>query len=170
MVESKKRVFKPKLETTLSKKPEERFQSASDLTEALTQVGSSVRAHFDNTMRLLKRARRDDTSMGALVLIVLIFLSLVSIVIFLSVKTFPVDQSMRVQLIEEKRNDPVAWAGMAQELEQKGDLIDAERAYRKAIQLKPDYKPAWLGLGKILEKQGKGTDAKAAFEQADELK
>ncbi len=155
---------------TLSKKPEERFQSASDLTEALTQVGSSVRAHFDNTMRLLKRARRDDTSMGALVLIVLIFLSLVSIVIFLSVKTFPVDQSMRVQLIEEKRNDPVAWAGMAQELEQKGDLIDAERAYRKAIQLKPDYKPAWLGLGKILEKQGKGTDAKAAFEQADELK
>lgn len=154
---------------TLSKKPEERFQSASDLAEALTQDGSSVRAHFDSTMRLLKRARRDDTSMGALVLIVLIFLSLVSIIIFLSVKTFRVDQSMKVQLIEEKRNDPVAWAGMAQELEQKGDLIDAERAYRKAIQLKPDYKPAWLGLGKILEKQGKGTDAKAAFRRADEL-
>jgi cytochrome c-type biogenesis protein CcmH/NrfG len=76
---------------------------------------------------------------------------------------------MKVQLIEEKRNDPVAWAGMAQELEQKGDLIDAEHAYRKAFQLKPDYKPAWLGLGKILEKTGKGTDAKAAFRRADEL-
>lgn len=156
---------------SLSKKPEERFQSASALTEALTQDGSSVRAHFDSTMRLLKRARRDDTSMGALVLIVLIFLSLVSIIIFLSVKTFRFeDQSMKVQLIEEKRNDPVAWAGMAHELEQKGDFIDAERAYRKAIQLKPDYKPAWLGLGKILKKQGKSTDAEAAFRRADELK
>jgi serine/threonine protein kinase len=156
---------------SLSKNPEERFQSASDLTEALTQDGSSIRAHFDSTMRLLKRARRDDTSMGALVLIMLIFLSLVSIIIFLSVKTFRFeDQSMKVQLIEEKRNDPVAWAGMAHELEQKGDFVNAERAYRKAIQLKPDYKPAWLGLGKILEKQGKSTDADAAFRRADELK
>jgi serine/threonine protein kinase len=71
---------------SLSKKPEERFQSASDLKEALTQDSSSLRAHFDSTMRLLKRARRDDTSMGALVLIVLIFLSLVSTITFLSLK------------------------------------------------------------------------------------
>lgn len=161
---------------SLSKKPGERFQSASDLAEALTQDGSSLRAHFDSTMRLLKRARRDDTSMGALVLIMLIFLSLVSIIIFMSVKTLRLedhvreDHSMKVQLIEEKRNDPVAWAGMAQELEHKGDLIDAERAYRKAIQLKPDYKPAWQGLGKILKKQGRTVDAEAAFTRADELK
>jgi len=77
---------------------------------------------------------------------------------------------MKVQLVAEKRNDAVAWAGMAQELEQKGEFVYAERAYRKAIQLKPDYKPAWLGLGKILEKQGKSTDAAAAFMRADELK
>lgn len=160
---------------SLSKKPEERFQSPSELKEALTQDRSSVRAHFDSTLRLLKRARRDDTSMGALVLIVLIFLILVGTISLLTLKLHHENQAhhgnqtMKVQLIEEKRNDPVAWAGMAQELEQKGDLIDAERAYRKAIQLKPDYKPAWLGLGKILEKQGKGTDAKAAFRQADEL-
>ncbi len=156
---------------SLSKKPEERFQCASDLAEALTQDGSSLQAHFDSTMRLLKRARGDDTSMGALVLVMLIFLSLVSIIIFMSVKTFRFeDQSMKVQLIEEKRNDPVAWQGMAQELEQKGDLIDAERAYRKAIQLKPDCKPAWQGLGKILKRQGRTVDAEAAFSRADELK
>lgn len=80
------------------------------------------------------------------------------------------NQALKVQRIAEKRNDPVAWAGMAHELEQKGDLIDAERAYRKAIQLKPDYKHAWLGLAKILKKQGQRTDAEAAFRRADELK
>lgn len=156
---------------SLSKKPQERFQSASDLTEALTQDGSSLRAHFLSTMHLLKRARRDDTSMGALVLIVLIFLSLVSAIIFLSVKTFRFEnQSMKVQLIAEKRNDPVAWVGIAYELEQKGDLVDAERALRKAIQIKPDYKPAWLGLAKVLQKQNKRQDAQVALQHAAGLK
>jgi len=156
---------------SLSKKPQERFQSASDLTEALTQDGSSLRAHFLSTMHLLKRARRDDTSMGALVLIVLIFLSLVSAIIFLSVKTFRFEnQSMKVQLIAEKRNDPVAWVGIAYELEQKGDLVDAERALRKAIQIRPDYKPAWLGLAKVLQKQNKRQDAQVALQHAAGLK
>ncbi len=103
------------------------------------------------------------------VLVVLTFSILLAGGIFQSLKASRLDQSMKTQLIANKRNDPVAWAGMAQELEQKGDLIDAERAYRKAIQLKPDYKHAWLGLGKILEKQGKGTDAKAVLRRADEL-
>ncbi len=155
---------------SLSKKPEERFQSASDLRQALTNEGSSLMAHFDSTMRLVKRARRDDTSMGALVLIMLIFLSLVSTIIFLSVKPQRENQAMHVQLIAEKGNDPVAWVGIAYELEQKGDLIDAERAYRKATQLKPDYKDAWLKLGYLLKKQGNSIDAEAAFRRADELK
>ncbi len=77
---------------------------------------------------------------------------------------------MKVQLFAAKLNDHVAWCGIAYELEQKGALNDAERAYRKAIQLKPDYKHAWMGLGTILEKQGKSADARAAFRRADELK
>lgn len=94
---------------------------------------------------------------------------IVAVMAFVLVYAYMPNQALKVQRIAEKRNDPFAWAGMAQELEEKGDLIDAERAYRKAIQLKADYKSAWLGLGRILVKQGKGTDAKAAFRRADEL-
>ena len=111
--------------------------------------------------------------MGALVLIVLIFSTLTVGGIFLSLKAFRLqseNKTMKTQLIAEKRNDPVAWVGIAHELEQKGDLIDAERACRKAIQLKPDYKDAWMKLGNLLKKQGKSTDAKTAFRRADELK
>ena len=103
------------------------------------------------------------------VLAAVVIIVAVVVMAFVLVYAYRPTQALKVQRIAEKRNDPVAWAGMAQELEQKGDLINAERAYRKAIQLKPDYKPAWLGLGEILEKQGKGTDAKAAFTRADEL-
>lgn len=55
-------------------------------------------------------------------------------------------------------------------LKRKGDLIDAERAFRKAIHLKPDYKLAWPSLAKILKKQDINTDAEAAFRRAAELK
>ncbi len=92
------------------------------------------------------------------------------VITFLSVKPQLENQAMKVQLIAEKRNNPVAWLGMANELEQNGDLIDAERACRKAIQLKADYKDAWLKLGNLLKKQGKNTDAAAAFRRVDELK
>jgi|GEM_PF-5119625 len=99
------------------------------------------------------------------VLVIVLFLVVASMLVYAYIP----NQSKKVQLIAQRRNDPVAWQGMAQELEQKGDFINAERAYRKAIQLKPDYKPAWLGLGEILKKQGRTVDAEAAFRRADEL-
>lgn len=113
---------------------------------------------------------KKDKKAAAFVIIVLIFLSLTGVLTFLIVKPHRENQAMKVQLIAEKRNDPVAWVVMAHELEQKGDFVDAERAYRKAIQLKPDYKDAWLKLGNLLKKQGKSTDAEVAFRRADELK
>ncbi|HEY9787524.1 MAG TPA: protein kinase [Candidatus Obscuribacterales bacterium] len=79
-------------------------------------------------------------------------------------------QRLKAELIAEKRNDPIAWLGIAHELEQKGDLVDAERAFRRSIQLKPDYKPAWLGLADILKKQRRTKDAEAALRRANELK
>ncbi|HEY9681963.1 MAG TPA: tetratricopeptide repeat protein [Oculatellaceae cyanobacterium] len=120
----------------------------------------------DNVWALFMRGnfRNKAAVYGALVMIVSL-LVMASVLVYAYIP----NHSMKVQLIAEKRNNPVAWAGMAHELEQKGDLIDAERAYRKAIQLKPDYKPAWLGLGEILEKQGQSADAEAAFKRAAEL-
>ncbi len=47
---------------SLSTKPEERFQAARDLTEALAKEGYSPRAHFESKMRLLKRARRNNNA------------------------------------------------------------------------------------------------------------
>ena len=78
--------------------------------------------------------------------------------------------SLKTEPIAEKRNDPIAWIEIAHKLEAGGVIVDAERALRKAIQLKPDYKPAWLDLVRVLQKQGRVKDAEAAQMHANQLK
>ncbi|HEX7086475.1 MAG TPA: tetratricopeptide repeat protein [Vicinamibacterales bacterium] len=49
---------------------------------------------------------------------------------------------------------------------QKQEWAQAEAAYRKAVEIKPDYAEAWTGLSNVLNQQGKADEALAASEKA----
>jgi len=49
---------------------------------------------------------------------------------------------------------------------QKQEWAKAEAAYRKAVEIKPDYAEAWTGLSNVLNQQGKTEEALAASEKA----
>ncbi len=49
---------------------------------------------------------------------------------------------------------------------QKKEWAQAEAAYRKAVEIKPDYAEAWTGLSNVLNQQGKADEALAASEKA----
>jgi len=156
-----------------------RFQTMSDLQAAIQNVGSNNRTNVSMLDRLKlfqktsRSGRKEKRLVAAFVLIGLIIGTCIVAFLGLTTHRYLWDrrevQQMKTKLIAEKRNDPLAWVGIAHELEQKGDLIDAERAYRKAIKLKPDYKPAWIGLANLLQKQGKKQDAQAALRHAADL-
>ncbi|MGH2505968.1 MAG: serine/threonine protein kinase [Ktedonobacteraceae bacterium] len=50
----------------------------------------------------------------------------------------------------------------------KSDPVGAERAFRKALRLKPGYRRAWMGLATALQQQGKHKESEVAIRQADE--
>jgi tetratricopeptide (TPR) repeat protein len=52
---------------------------------------------------------------------------------------------------------------------QKKDWPQAEAAYRKAVELRPEYAEAWNGLANVLNAQGKADEALAASEKASSL-
>jgi tetratricopeptide (TPR) repeat protein len=49
---------------------------------------------------------------------------------------------------------------------QEKEWAEAEAAYRKAVEIKPDYAEAWTGLSNVLNAQGKADEALAASEKA----
>jgi tetratricopeptide (TPR) repeat protein len=50
-----------------------------------------------------------------------------------------------------------------------GDLAAAERLFRQAITIHPDYGPAWKGLATVLRLTGRSDEAQAAARQAQRL-
>jgi tetratricopeptide (TPR) repeat protein len=50
------------------------------------------------------------------------------------------------------------YQGLGWAYEQKNDLPSAERNYRKALELRPDYKPAQQGLASVQAKQKQRTE------------
>ena len=59
---------------------------------------------------------------------------------------------------------------MASALEALGDLDNAIKAYRKTIQLKPDFAEAYNNLGTTLQRRGKLNEAIEAYKMAIETK
>ncbi|MCW1924495.1 tetratricopeptide repeat protein [Luteolibacter arcticus] len=59
------------------------------------------------------------------------------------------------------------WYNLTDSLEESGRYIEAEQAYRKAIEIAPDYAPPWNGLGILLaSKLRRNDEAEAAFREA----
>ncbi|MGI8502704.1 MAG: tetratricopeptide repeat protein, partial [Hassallia sp.] len=50
-------------------------------------------------------------------------------------------------------------------LYEQGDLKGAEAAFRKAIELQPNFAKAYIGLGNTLDDQGKPTEAIAQYKK-----
>ncbi len=161
---------------SLEKSLKRRYQGALELEEALlnTQVRNSNLSTYLRTEWAIMR--RQPNELRKSLMFVCLMLPFLLIIFCLSLASDAQrekilslkQQSMKAQLMAEKSNDPAAWIGIASELEQKGDLIDAERAFRKSIQLKSNNKQAWLGLATVLQKQGRTKEAEAAKKQASE--
>ena len=69
-----------------------------------------------------------------------------------------------------KQADPLTHINLGSALDNKRKFAEAEAAFRKAIELKPDYAAAYNNLGNALREQKKLAEAEAAFRKAIELK
>lgn len=65
----------------------------------------------------------------------------------------------------DERDDPASWFQQGAALEHVAPG-DAEDAYRRALELAPDYVDAWLNLGCLLCDQGRLADAIAQYREA----
>lgn len=68
--------------------------------------------------------------------------------------------------IEVTSGNYIAHNNLANHLVRRGDLSSAERHYREAIRLKPNFESAYLGLGALLAAQQKDAEALAEFKKA----
>ena len=66
-------------------------------------------------------------------------------------------------------NDPDSYINLGNTYKELGNLKGAEKNYRVAIDLKPDYAQAFSNLGNILYDLGKFEQALINFEKALEL-
>ena len=73
-------------------------------------------------------------------------------------------------LLNKGFNDPQLFANYGDILKGIGKLKNAELAYQKAIELKPDFAEFHFNLGSILKDLGKLKDAELSFRKAIELK
>jgi protein O-mannosyl-transferase len=72
--------------------------------------------------------------------------------------------------LEATPNSPTLFYNLGYSLREKGDLPQAEEAYRHAIQLQPHYQQAFSSLGDVYARQGKSTHAELAYREALALK
>ncbi len=68
--------------------------------------------------------------------------------------------------IQATSGNYIAHNNLANHLLKRGDSTSAERQYREAIRIKPNFEPAYLGLGALLARQQKDTEAMAEFKKA----
>ncbi|TXT56076.1 MAG: hypothetical protein BAJATHORv1_30462 [Candidatus Thorarchaeota archaeon] len=62
------------------------------------------------------------------------------------------------------------WYAEAKGRESNGELEEAVEAYRKSIEINPDYAKSWYYMSMVLEKLGKKEEAIKAAKKALELK
>ncbi|MBI2265556.1 MAG: tetratricopeptide repeat protein [Armatimonadetes bacterium] len=72
--------------------------------------------------------------------------------------------------VELERDSKEAHCCLGDVLTIRGDLFDAERAYREAIRLEPDYAEAYNNLGVVFAQWDKKSDAEESFRKAIKLK
>ena len=70
------------------------------------------------------------------------------------------------RLLRSFAERPPEYSNLGTSLEALGQHDEAEAAYRKAIDLDPNFATAHLNLGNLLQKQGRNTDAEEAFRAA----
>jgi tetratricopeptide (TPR) repeat protein len=70
-----------------------------------------------------------------------------------------------LQPSESERWDADHWFECALGMES-SDLEGALRAYRRAVELDPDYAAAWINWGRLLHQQGRHTEAERIYRQA----
>ena len=63
----------------------------------------------------------------------------------------------------EGRESPTLWSGLGYAYHQAGRLQDAERAYRKRIELDPTQVGVWINLGSVLDRQGRVAESRDAY-------
>jgi Flp pilus assembly protein TadD len=51
-----------------------------------------------------------------------------------------------------------------------GDLLSAERYFRRALAIDPQYAPAWTALATMLTRAGRADEARAAAQRAAEVR
>ncbi len=69
-------------------------------------------------------------------------------------------------LVAADGNNPQCWTALAMTLRAQHRLAEAEAAYRKSIELAPEYGPAHLNLGSLLSQRDRPEDALDALERA----
>jgi beta-barrel assembly-enhancing protease len=69
-------------------------------------------------------------------------------------------------LQEEERTLAATPAGQER---QKANYAEAEKLYRRAVELEPNYAPAWRGLGELFEKQNQSRQSVEAYRKYLEL-
>jgi tetratricopeptide (TPR) repeat protein len=70
----------------------------------------------------------------------------------------------------KRADDYVAWYNLGLTYGNKAQYEDAILAYKKALEVKPDYVEAWNNLGVAYGKQGQYDDAISAYKKALEIK
>jgi cytochrome c-type biogenesis protein CcmH/NrfG len=73
------------------------------------------------------------------------------------------------EIVAVDRADFIAWAKLGSLYFDQNKLSDAEAAFRKSLELKPEYTPAWIFAGKIRIAQKQYDAAIGVFKRATEL-
>lgn len=66
-------------------------------------------------------------------------------------------------------DDPVVHFGLGREYLRVGEAENAARAFRRVVELKPDYSAAYRELGKALEKTGQTDEAISIYQKGKEV-
>ena len=90
----------------------------------------------------------------------------------LAVERESFDQALDYQarLIEKGERSPELFYNTGLLLQKSGQLDDAERLYKEALQERPSFPEALLNLGHVLKSQGKQDEARDCWKQALEQK
>ena len=73
------------------------------------------------------------------------------------------------ELAEADPDDPVVHYGLGSEHLKLGEFAEAAAAFRKTIELQPDYSAAYRELGKALEKSNRREEAREIYRQGKEV-
>lgn len=83
------------------------------------------------------------------------------------------DDSSKLEQLKElaqlEPGDPVVHYGLGMEYLRAGEAANAAAAFRRVLELKPDYSAAYRELGKALEKLGQAEEAVAVYEKGREV-